>query len=165
MRAHRDRPMGAANSYTAFSAIGKGTIYGRENQPLFLPYAVWYGLDMAQKRRPPQPPPRQSARLYVRIAPAHVGMFRFLLEAEDNLAYATTVDRWASVLRVTFSPHQRCETLRCLEAMRTRIPFALILDPDAGGPEDGPQGAEHGAAPRETIVDIVPAVALEERKR
>ncbi|WP_035067368.1 DUF4911 domain-containing protein [Nitratidesulfovibrio termitidis] len=52
---------------------------------------------MARKRprkpSPPLPPPRTSARLYARIAPRHIAMFRFLLEAQDNLGYMTVLDR------------------------------------------------------------------------
>ena len=53
-------------------------------------------------------------------------MFRFLLEAEDNLGYMSTVDRWASILRVTFSPHQEKDVYRYLETMREQIPFKII---------------------------------------
>ena len=81
----------------------------------------------------PLPAPRFSACLYVRIAPQDVAMFRFLLEAEDNLAYMSTVDRWACVLRVTFSPHQRNSVLRYLETMRERIGFTIILEGDGAG--------------------------------
>ncbi len=79
----------------------------------------------------PLPAPRFSSRLYVRLAPADVAMFRFLLEAEDNLAFMSTVDRWASVLRVTFSPHQEDEVRRHLAAMRETIAFEEVLTPPA----------------------------------
>lgn len=46
-----------------------------------------------RKPSPPLPPPRASARLYARIAPRHIAMFRFLLEAQDNLGYMTVLDR------------------------------------------------------------------------
>lgn len=85
----------------------------------------------ARKMRPPLPAPRFSSRLYVRLAPADVAMFRFLLEAEDNLAYMSTVDRWTSVLQVTFSPHQADAVRACLDSIRTRIPFDLAYVPDA----------------------------------
>ncbi|MEG6504676.1 DUF4911 domain-containing protein [Nitratidesulfovibrio sp. 1201_IL3209] len=52
---------------------------------------------MARKRprkpAPPLPPPRESSRLYARVAPRHIAMFRFLLEAQDNLGYMTVLDR------------------------------------------------------------------------
>lgn len=76
---------------------------------------------------PPLPAPRFSSCLYVRLAPGDVAMFRFLLEAEDNLAYMSTVDRWACVLRVTFSPHQEAAARQCLETMREKIDFEIIL--------------------------------------
>ena len=77
----------------------------------------------------PLPTPRFSSRLYVRLAPKDVAMFRFLLEAEENLAYMSTVDRWACVLRVTFSPHQETAVRRYLETMREKIPFVEIPVP------------------------------------
>lgn len=76
----------------------------------------------------PLPAPRFSSCLYVRLDARDVAMFRFLLEAEDNLAYMSTVDRWACVLRVTYSPHQKNAVLRYLEAMRERIDFSIILE-------------------------------------
>ncbi|MBZ2173463.1 DUF4911 domain-containing protein [Nitratidesulfovibrio sp. SRB-5] len=52
---------------------------------------------MARKRprkpSPPLPPPHESSWLYARIAPRHIAMFRFLLEAQDNLGYMTVLDR------------------------------------------------------------------------
>lgn len=77
---------------------------------------------------PPAPPPAFSSCLYVRLAPCDVAMFRFLLEAEDNLAYISTADRWSCVLRVVFSPHQKEAALRCLESMRESISFEIILE-------------------------------------
>lgn len=83
------------------------------------------------KRRfaPPLPAPKLSSRLYVRLAPRDVALFRFLLEAEDNLAYITTVDRWRSVVCVTFSPHQERAVLEYLDSMRERIAFTVIFRP------------------------------------
>ena len=63
-------------------------------------------MNPSPKPPPPLPAPEFSSCLYVRLHPADVAVFRYLLEAEDNLAYISTVDRWASVLRVVFSPHQ-----------------------------------------------------------
>jgi len=81
----------------------------------------------ARRFPPPLPAPRFSSCLYVRLAPRDVAMFRFLLEAEDNLAYMSTVDRWACVLRVTFSPHQEAAARRYLKTMREKIDFEIIL--------------------------------------
>ena len=92
---------------------------------------------MAVKKRkprplpPPLPAPRWSARLYVRIDPDKVGMFRFLLEAEDNLGYMSVVDRWAAVLQVVFSPHQEQAMRRHLQGMQTSVPFTVLASPAA----------------------------------
>lgn len=85
-----------------------------------------------RKRRLPRPlpAPEFSGCVYVRLAAGDVAMFRFLLEAEDNLAYISTVDRWSSALKVVFSPHQKKAVLEYLESMRGVIPFTLIFDPD-----------------------------------
>ena len=86
-----------------------------------------------KKRKPkkfrypaPLPAPKFSSCLYVRLDPKDVAMFRFLLEAEDNLAYATTVDRWSCAVRVTFSPHQEKAVRAYLETMRERVRFEII---------------------------------------
>ena len=70
-----------------------------------------------------------SERLYVQIDPARVHMFRFLLEAEDNLGYMTVVDRWRAVLQVTFAPGQEREMRACLAAIARTQPFTLIERP------------------------------------
>lgn len=84
-----------------------------------------------KKARFPKPlaAPELSSRVYVRLDPAHVAMFRFLLEAEDNLAYISTVDRWACVLKTVFSPHQRKAVLEYLDTMRALVPFTLVCGP------------------------------------
>lgn len=76
--------------------------------------------------RPPLPCPAQSARLYIRIAPRHVAMFRFLLEAEDNLGYMSVLNRWEAMLKVTHSPHQARQMRECLRAMQELLPFDFI---------------------------------------
>ena len=53
------------------------------------------------------PPPNYSACLYVQINPKDIAMFKFLLEAEDNLGYMSVVDRWSAALKVVYSPHQQ----------------------------------------------------------
>ncbi len=51
-------------------------------------------------------PATRSAVLLIRIAPRDVGLFRFLLEARDNLALFTVLDPRAALLKLLFSPHQ-----------------------------------------------------------
>ena len=82
-----------------------------------------------QKRRRPGkvfPPPERSARLYCEIDSSMVHMFRFLLEAEDNLGLMTVVDRWRAVLQVRFSPHQEKEIRAFLAGMQGTVPFTML---------------------------------------
>ena len=72
------------------------------------------------------PPPERSTCMYVQIAPRDVAMFRFLLEAEDNLGYMSVVDRWSAALKVIFSPHQEKELRAWLEDAKTRLSFKEI---------------------------------------
>ncbi len=100
------------------------------------------------------PTPRRSARLYVSIEPSRVGMFRFLLEAADNLALMSVVDRFGAVLQIRFSPHQEREVRGFLTGMRERllfeeIPLESLLDSFLGGstPQAPRQGVEPPAPP------------------
>ncbi len=85
---------------------------------------------MTRKRkiryRPPLPPVTESGRIYVRLDSRDTAMFRFLLEAEDNLGYMTVLDRWRALLKVTFSPHQARQMRTCLGAMREMLDFEII---------------------------------------
>ena len=76
--------------------------------------------------RPPLSPAVESGRIYIRIDSRDVGMFRFLLEAEDNLGYMTVLDRWRALLKVTFSPHQSQQMRACLGGMREMLDFEII---------------------------------------
>ena len=79
-----------------------------------------------RKPRPPLPAPVSSARVYIHIAPADVAMFRFLLEAEDNLGYMSVLNRWEALLKVTCSPHQTKRLRGHLDGMRESLPFTII---------------------------------------
>lgn len=60
-------------------------------------------------------------------------MFRYLLEAYDNLGYMSVVDRWRAVLRVSYSPHQRQEFLDTLEGMNGTVSFRVLPSADMEG--------------------------------
>ena len=68
-----------------------------------------------RKPGPALPPPRTSIRFLARLAPQDVAMFRFLLEAHDNLAYFTVLDAREALLSVVCSPHQEDALRRALE--------------------------------------------------
>ncbi len=72
------------------------------------------------------PPPEWSGRLYVQIDSSMVHMFRYFLEAEDNLGIMTVVDRWRATLLVRFSPHQEKEIRQFLQAMQESIEFKVL---------------------------------------
>jgi len=77
----------------------------------------------ARKSGPALPPPRSSLRFLVRLAPRDVAMFRFLLEAYDNLAYFTVLDAGETLLSVVCSPHQEDAVRRALEDMGEQLPL------------------------------------------
>ncbi len=76
--------------------------------------------------RPLLPPPVESGRIYLRLQARDVALFRFLLEAEDNLGYMSVLNRWQALLKVTFSPHQARQMRVCLETMREMLDFEII---------------------------------------
>lgn len=69
------------------------------------------------RKRPALPAPCCSARLLVRLAPEDIAMFRFLLEAYDNLASFTVLERRTALLKVFFSPHQENAVRQALTDM------------------------------------------------
>ena len=72
------------------------------------------------------PPPSRSERLYVRIPPASIGLFRFLLEGYDNLGIFTVTDKFKGVLQLRYSPHQRREMRVFLEAAATEMELEIL---------------------------------------
>ncbi|MBD5417717.1 MAG: DUF4911 domain-containing protein [Desulfovibrio sp.] len=75
--------------------------------------------------RPCAPPPRHSARLLVRLAPADVALFRFLLEAYENLAFFTVLERKTALLKVVFSPQQEDAVRAALAEIGASVPLTV----------------------------------------
>lgn len=69
------------------------------------------------------PPAIRSKHLLVSIAPHQVCFFRFLLEAYDNLALFTVIDKHVATLKLLFSPQQEKEVRAALEAMQQTVAF------------------------------------------
>ena len=89
-----------------------------------------------KKARKPGPallPPQASLRFLVRLAPQDVAMFRFLLEAYDNLAYFTVLDVGEALLSVVCSPHQEDAVCRALEGIGEHLPLRFEPWPFASG--------------------------------
>lgn len=72
------------------------------------------------------PLPARSARLYIYVHPSEVHLFRYFLEARDNLGLMTVVDRWRAALMVRYSPHQEREMRAFLEEVRADLDFTLV---------------------------------------
>ena len=82
---------------------------------------------MSKKRaRRPFPPLRESFRLLVRLAPEDVAMFRFLLEAMDNLAGFTVLDRKEALLKVFGSAHQEQAIFNALREMGESLKLDVL---------------------------------------
>lgn len=69
----------------------------------------------------------RSSLLLARIAPQDVAMFRFLLEAQDNLAIFTVLERNTALLKIMFAPEFRGEVEKALEAIGQTVP--LLISP------------------------------------
>lgn len=71
-------------------------------------------------------PPRASGRLLVRVAPGDVALFRFLLEAHDNLALFTVLERRTALLKVLFSPQQEDAVRAALAEICASVPLTVM---------------------------------------
>ena len=100
--------------------------------PLFFAPGKKRGKSQHGRRSGTHPAPERSARLYLYIDPSRVHMFRFLLEAHDNLGIMTVVDRWRAALLLRFSPHQEKEVREFLRAVNESLSFSLALVPPRG---------------------------------
>lgn len=81
---------------------------------------------MPRKRPPLPPPPRLSGRVYIRLEQEKTRLFRYLLEAYDNLAYSSVVERKACILKLVYSPQQEREFLAALDEIRQSLAFEIL---------------------------------------
>lgn len=84
-----------------------------------------------KRRRPPRmtPPPRRSARIYVRLPRPMLAKLKFLLEGHDNLCYASVLDRWEATAVIVFSPQQREEVLAVLDSLAPELDLERLVLP------------------------------------
>ena len=75
--------------------------------------------------RPCPAAPRHSGRLLVRLAPKDVALFRFLLEAYENLAFFTALERRTALLKVMYSPQQEKAVRAALAEIGVSVPLVL----------------------------------------
>lgn len=81
---------------------------------------------MRRKRPPLAPSPRCSARLYIRLAPEQTRLFRYLLEAYDNLAYSSVIERKSCILKLVYSPMQKREFMAALAEIGASLPLEVL---------------------------------------
>lgn len=70
--------------------------------------------------------PSRSRRIYLRMRPENLAYFKFILEAHDNLAYLSVVDKHRAVCRLVYSPGQEREVLQWLGSMQGDVEFTRI---------------------------------------
>lgn len=70
--------------------------------------------------------PHTSRRIYLRMAPADIAFFKFNLEACDNLAYLSIVDKHAAVLQLVYTPGSGREVRQFLDSMRNAVEYEEI---------------------------------------
>lgn len=68
-------------------------------------------------------PAKFSDYALARIKPIHIALFRFLLEAYENLAFFTVLDRREALLKICFAPESREEVDAALKKIRASLPF------------------------------------------
>ena len=79
-----------------------------------------------RKPGPPLPPAQESARLLVRIRPCHAGMFRFLLEGYEHLAYFTVLNKYEGLLKIVYSPHRERAVRQALAEIGDSLPLEVL---------------------------------------
>lgn len=70
--------------------------------------------------------------MYVKLHGSDVGMFRFMLEGEENLALATTLERDTAVVKVSFAPESKAQVLRTLTQIRRTLDISWLECPGKG---------------------------------
>jgi hypothetical protein len=92
------------------------------------PVPVYFPKRKKRGEKRPAVPPGRSGRLYVIVAPSAVGLFRFLLEAHDNLGLMTVLDRRRAALLLRFAPGMEQEMREFIESVKTMLPCSDPLD-------------------------------------
>jgi hypothetical protein len=75
----------------------------------------------------------RSSRFYIRLARPETRLLRYLLEAHDNLAYISVVDRRECVLKIVCSPDMEQHLLETLREIGESVPFTRVFHPASPG--------------------------------
>ncbi|WP_158269598.1 DUF4911 domain-containing protein [Desulfonatronum sp. SC1] len=65
--------------------------------------------------------------MYLQLAPDGISLLKFLLEAEDNLAYLSTVSSHTAVVKMVFAPGREREVQDFLETARHSVAFREMV--------------------------------------
>ncbi|MFP4259361.1 MAG: DUF4911 domain-containing protein, partial [Desulfovermiculus sp.] len=74
-------------------------------------------------------PPSWSERMYISIPRPEIAFFKFMLESEHNLALMTVVDKYAAVIKLSYSPGQTQEMGHFLDRMQEQMPLNRLSVP------------------------------------
>lgn len=76
-----------------------------------------------------KPIPRWSSRLYARVDRKEIAYVRFVVEAHDNLAVVSAVDKYQAVVRLLFAPGQEDVVRSVLQGLSEEIRLEMIEVP------------------------------------
>lgn len=71
--------------------------------------------------------PRYSRRMYLQLAPEGISILKFLLEAEENLAYLSTVSPHTAVVKLVFAPGQEQAVREFLETVQGQLTLHEVV--------------------------------------
>lgn len=72
---------------------------------------------------------RNCGKIFLKLPPESVGLFRFLLEGRDNLAVFTVLDRNIALLKLLYAPESHAAVMRELQAIGWDIPLEICEFP------------------------------------
>ncbi|KUJ96558.1 MAG: hypothetical protein PWR24_642 [Desulfonauticus sp.] len=67
-----------------------------------------------------------SSRAYLLLPRRDIAYFKFLIEAWDNLAYLTVIDKYKAVIELNFSKEYKNKVLKVLEAIQKEIELKIL---------------------------------------
>lgn len=67
--------------------------------------------------------------MYIQIEPSQIGLFRFLLEAYDNLGIFTVTNKFKGILQLRYSPHLHREMKAFVKDAGTEIEIKVLPTP------------------------------------
>lgn len=77
--------------------------------------------------------PAICACIYLQLAPEKTGLFRFLMEAYDNLALFTVLNKKTALIKVSFAEASRDDVLTMLADIGQTIALQTVFAPDPAG--------------------------------